>query len=619
MTFGSTGPQVALDIPIMAIDGVPLHAMVQNLGQDDNGYVRVGGTRSLLSNDPLFLSQSLTTGFGWSRFRFRGIGIDIEGSDDSNGNAQVPDGPSSLSVALYTSNEVGRPGTKLFDLVSPGEFGPGHHFFEAPPGALLSPNTSYAVVWSYLGGTWHRLQKTLSDDDDSGALAGFSIDKRFLVATRLDSLTSGDSGGNALKIAVYGEPVSATTMVSNLGQSDDGYVTVGGTLTDEFGQPLTTDKVLAQSFTVGGGSVRYSLSGIGINIEGSEGQLPIGRLAVAVAVHAFSNATLGDKLFDLMTFDRTFEPGLRFFEAPPGSFLERDRTYAVVWSHVRGTSHRLQQTSSDDEDSGALSGFSIANALHVGADLDNLSEDADENALEFALYGHRGVDAPSLVAGGYQVGINWLHIPDDVEVGDQFRLVFATQVPTDAISADIEYYNALVQEEAAWEGNHRIIRGAAPDFKAVVCTAAVDARTNTEIKGGDALPIHWVDGGWENRPTLLANTYVDFFSNNWIETGWGAIAPGNSTFFQETSPRWTGCDASGFAHPEGHMGTTSSARMVVLGQPANPAGRSRDNTPLGPLFPGDDVTGTADFLGDEINKRYRLYAMSPVFTVVVFD
>ena len=620
VTLSTTG-DVALDIPHMAVLGEPLHAMVQNLGQSDNGYVRLGGTHSLLSNDPLLLSQPFTTGFGWNRFRFRGIGINIEGSVDSNDNAQVPGGPSSVSVALYTSDRFGRVGAKLYDLVSPGEFGPGHHFFEAPPGAVLSPNTNYAVVWSYLGGTWHRLQKTSSDDDDSGALAGFSIDQRFLVGPRLDSLQSTASGENALEIAVYGEPVSATTMVSNLEQDDDGYVTVGGEVTDEFGTPVTTNKVLAQAFTVGGGSDRYPLQGIGINIEGSENehgnaQLPAGPFAVEVAVHAFKNGVIGDKLFDLDN-PAKFQPGLNFLAAPQDASLERGASYAVVWSYLFGNpGTRLQQTSSDDEDSGALSGFSIADALHVGANIGSLTADADGNALEMALYGHRGVDAPSLVAGGYQVGINWLHIPDGVRVGDQFRLVFATQGRTDAESADIEDYNAFVQEVAAWEGNHRIIRGAAPDFKAVVCTAAVDARTNTEIEGGEALPIHWVDGGWENRPTLLANTYFDFFSNNWIETGWGAIATGNTTYFSENQPVWTGCDASGFAHPEGHMGSTIT-RMVALGQPANPAGRSPDITPLGGLHPSADADLSV-FLGDEIDKLNRLYAMSPVFTVVKF-
>ena len=463
------------------------------------------------------------------------------------------------------------------------------------------------------------MQKTSSDDDDSGALAGFSIGQRFLVGPRLDSLQRTASGENALEIAVYGEPVSSATMVSNLGQSDDGYVTVGGTVVDEFGQPVTTNKVLAQAFTVDGGSDRYPLSGIGINIEGSDAQLPSSRLGVEVAVHAFKNGVIGDKLFELQTDGRTIEPGPRFFEAPPGTFLYANTSYAVVWSYLFGTpGTRLQQTSSDDEDSGAQSGFSIANALHVGANIGSLTADANGNALEMALYGHKGVDAPSLVAGGYQVGKNWLHIPDDVRVGDQFRLVFVTQERTDATSADIEHYNAFVQDVAAWEGNHRIIRGAAPDFKAVVCTAAVDARTNTEIEGAEALPIHWVDGGWENRPTLLANTYGDFFSNNWVETGWGAIATGNTTYFSENQPIWTGCDASGFAHPEAHMGTTSSARMVALGQPANPARRSRDNAPLGSLRSSASGLGETDFLGDEIRELHKIFAMSPVFTVVEF-
>ena len=619
VTFGSTGPQVALDIPIMAIDGVPLHAMVQNLGQDDNGYVRVGGTHSLVSDDPLFLSQPFTTGFGWNRFRFRGIGINIEGSGDSNDIPQAPDGPSSVSVALYASDAVGRLGAKLYELVSPGEFGPGHHFFEAPPGALLSPNTNYAVVWSYLGGSWHRLQKTSSTEEDSGALAGFSIGLPFLVGPRLDSLQRTASGENALEIAVYGEPVSATTMVSNLGQSDNGYVTVGGLVTNTLGDFIDNpNNVLAQAFSVGGGSDRYPLQGIGINIEGSENHLPAGPVAMEAAVHAFKNGVIGDKLFDLGNPGK-FQQGLNFFAAPPGAFLYADTSYAVVWSYLFGNlGARLQQTSSDDEDSGAQPGFSIANAFHVGANISSLTEDTAGNALEIALYGLRGVDAPRLVAGGYQVGKNWLHIPDDVRVGDQFRLVFATQERTDATSADIEYYNAFVQKVAAWEGNHRIIRGAAPDFKAVVCTAAVDARTNTEIEGGDALPIHWVDGGWENRPTLLANTYSDFFSNNWIETGWGAIATGNSTKFSFRQKLWTGCDASGFAHPAAHMGTTSSARMVVLGDPADPEIRSFDVTPLGSIRSSAAGLGETDFLGDEIHELHKIYAMSPVFTVVEF-
>ena len=74
--------------------------------------------------------------------------------------AQVPDDAASVSVAVYSADADGKPGAKLFDLVSPTEYAPGHSFFEAPAGTTLDPSTSYVVVWSNLGGTGHRLQQT---------------------------------------------------------------------------------------------------------------------------------------------------------------------------------------------------------------------------------------------------------------------------------------------------------------------------------------------------------------------------------------------------------------------------------------------------------------------------
>ena len=121
--------------PLMAVFGEPLVAMVQNLGQTDNSFYSVG--------HPAFqvLSQGFTTGSDAFGYRLQGIGFNIEGSNDADGNAQVPDGPTSVLVSVY-ADSGGKPGEKLFDLVSPTEYAPGHSFFEAPPGALLTPNTS---------------------------------------------------------------------------------------------------------------------------------------------------------------------------------------------------------------------------------------------------------------------------------------------------------------------------------------------------------------------------------------------------------------------------------------------------------------------------------------------
>ena len=178
--------------PLMAFLGEPLDAMVQNLGQTDNSYRSVGGTNKVLS-------QGFTTGPNSFGYRLQGIGVNIEGSDDSNGNPQVPSG--STSVAVHADSS-GKPGAKLFDLVSPTEFAAGHSFFEAPPGAVLAPNTSYVLVWRYNRGTWHRLQRTSSNSEDTGAQEGSSIANAYYLGADLGSLSE-DSGGNALELAVY--------------------------------------------------------------------------------------------------------------------------------------------------------------------------------------------------------------------------------------------------------------------------------------------------------------------------------------------------------------------------------------------------------------------------------
>ena len=187
VSFTGGKGDVELKDPLMAILGVPLHAMVQNLGQTNDGYRSVGGTNKVLS-------QGFTTGS--NQYQLRGIGVNVEGS---GGN--VPDGPSSVSVAVHADSS-GKPGAKLFDLVSPTEYGAGHTFFEAPPGTTLEGSTSYVMVWSHLGGTVHRMRKTGSNSEDSGALTGFSMANTFYQGADLDNMAA-DPGSDVLEIAVY--------------------------------------------------------------------------------------------------------------------------------------------------------------------------------------------------------------------------------------------------------------------------------------------------------------------------------------------------------------------------------------------------------------------------------
>ena len=194
---GTEGDVAGIDPPYIAVHGEPLDAMVQNLGQANNGYVSADTTNDVLS-------QGFTTGNAPYGYRLQGIGVNIEGS-----GSNYPDGPTSVSVAVH-ANSNGQPGAKLVDLVSPTEYAAGHSFFEAPPGTHLRKDTSYVLVWSHLGGTVHRLRKTGSNGEDSGGHITASIADVFYRGADLDNLSANSS--NALEIAVYSESNTETVV-----------------------------------------------------------------------------------------------------------------------------------------------------------------------------------------------------------------------------------------------------------------------------------------------------------------------------------------------------------------------------------------------------------------------
>ena len=183
------------DAPYVTVFGEPLYAMTSNLGRADNGYVSLGGANAKV------LSQGFRTGPDADGYELQGIGVDIQGSAGTNGDSQVPSRATAVSVSVHAESG-GKPGTKLFDLVSPTEYAPGLSFFEAPRGTTLDANTNYVMVWRYNAGTWHRLHRTTSDGEDSGSLPMFWVSDSYYRGADLDNLSE-DSDSNALQIAVY--------------------------------------------------------------------------------------------------------------------------------------------------------------------------------------------------------------------------------------------------------------------------------------------------------------------------------------------------------------------------------------------------------------------------------
>ena len=461
-----------------------------------------------------------------------------------------------------------------------------------------------------------RYHATTSTKEDGPKAAGVSIGN----STGDFSITDNENNKVRVVMAIFGEPLNA--MVQNLGQTDNSYVEVGGAST----------KMVSQGFTTGSGEFGYRLQGVGINIEGSDDtnsvpQVPDGPASVLVSVHADSGGKPGAKLFDLI-HPTDLGAGHRFFEAPPGTNLLPDTSYVMVWRYNRGTRHRLQQTLGNGEDSGKLAGSSIANAFYGGFALAHMAVDGNGNALELAVYTEVNTRAP-FVEGGIPVPLSWFHIPDGAYAGYQFRALYVThhaiQGADPEKDTDIKFYNDLVQLEASGRTKRYpekagrlgdpVIRRVADRFKAVVCTAAVDARKNTGMEG-IGVPVHWLDGGAQHRDTLVANHYAEFYGPTWLQDEWGAYATGNSAYLREISSHranadteivagiWTGCDSTGMAHSDYHLG--SAMGMATLGTPGDV---STSNAPIGP---SDSSTGMIAILTGE---RRSIYGISPIFTV----
>ena len=71
-------------------------------------------------------------------------------------------------------------------------------------------------------------------------------------------------------------------------------------------------------------------------------------------------------------------------------------------------------------------------------------------------------------------------LPEDLNAGDEFRLLFLTPSGHQPYSADINYYNNIVQAHAADAQAHDDIRAYSSWFKVLGSTPDVDARDNTE-------------------------------------------------------------------------------------------------------------------------------------------
>ena len=255
---------------------------------------------------------------------------------------------SSLRVRLFDTitppGETTRPLNAIATLAHPPSLAAGDLRFTAPAGTTLFAKTYYAIVID--SATSGSINYTGSSLDDPGGDPGWIHESR----TR-EMGGSWTTGSPIWQVRVSGTP-NPVRLVSNIDKSRSAAAAVGfsGARNDE----------AAVLFTTGPGEAGYTLAAVDAELAGvSDTSSP------KVSIHATSSGVPDGSPLHELTNPATVANGVRTFTAPAGATLDATTTYAVVFQQT-GTSgsYEVRQTVSDNEDTGGLSGYAIADASH---------------------------------------------------------------------------------------------------------------------------------------------------------------------------------------------------------------------------------------------------------------
>ena len=311
------------------------------------------------------------------------------------------------------------------------------------------------------------------------------------------------------------------------------------------------------------------------------------------------------------TISIVFDEALSETTAPPSAFLLGvDEGTAPMVTSVSASGPAIVLTL-DSALTAAQAG--LLTLTYTDPDDADVIQDAAGNDAATFTTGQDGVPAiAGLTAcpdetGCFVVPFDWGLIPDGLNPGEQFRLIFVSSTRRDATSDDIGDYNAFVQAAAA--AGHDDITDYSTTFTAVGSTAAVDARQNTSTRyGGDTtsntgddapgrgVPIYWLDG------TQVADDYRDFYDGDWDNEAKGKDESGSDRSFSPNTDTWpfTGSDHNGTESVVGTSRTSLALGVdgnVKVGRPTDTATRS------GPLSSATSRPSTAE---------QRFYGLSAV-------
>ena len=330
--------------------------LVKNTGQ------AVTGTSGGIGAAHPSQAQGFTTGAHASGYTLSSIGIRFRTiGDTTTAGAE-------LTAKLYdatfdTTFDVDVPNSPLCTLTDPGTFsGSGVQTFEAPttdPCPTLPPETLYFAVVERANNNTDAItaDQTISAAEDSGAAAGWEVSG---LAFTYDG-TEWSEEAAALLIEVKGSVIVPPVLVKNTGQADSG------------GRGLATGTTSrnrgAQAFTTGANPAGYTLGSIGFSFD-SITETSTAGAHLKMTLNADSSGDPGTALCTL-TDPATFSgSGVQTFDALTTDScptLAAETTYFAVVQRVASTASAtisVDITSSDNEDTGGATGWTIGDSGH---------------------------------------------------------------------------------------------------------------------------------------------------------------------------------------------------------------------------------------------------------------